>query len=440
MKTLIVFLLLIPSLGIYPQWTALDGPHPNRLTSIAINSGTGRIYATGIDVARHYSDDEGSNWVPISTGDDFSCLVKDSYVFWGTDGGGVMRTNLSGSGFQQVLFDINASFINCIINFNDTIYVGSQTGYVYRSANNGDTWNQLPNLLSYHSVLAMSEISNELYVGVQSGGIYKLSTSSNSWIKVTTSDTIAALSFYAIIYNNGTLIAGTKNNGIYISTNMGSNWSQSNLSISNAGTVYSLNQENGIVYAGTENGGLLKSTDNGLNWQPINDTNNLAVYCFASNQNNYFIGTSDGIYKSTDSGLTWSSSSNGMMAGSIRALYLYNNYFFAIVGHSIFRSSDFGNNWQTKYSDFDNQRIYCMAKNDYGIYANGPKYNESVMRSTDNGNSWQIASSGINNFSAQDIISIGSYLFAATIDSPYVYRSGNNGDNWEGKGNGITVS
>ena len=440
MRTVIVLLLLIPSLRIYPQWTALNGPHPNRLTSIVIDSGTGRIYTCGYDVARYYSDDEGGNWTAISTGDYLSILVKDNYVFWGSDGGGVMRTGLSGSGFNQVLFNSNASFINCIINFNDTIYAGSDMGYVYRSANNGDSWQALTVPYNYHSVLTLSEISNELYAGLKSGGIYKLSPGSSSWTKVTTSGTLAYLSVLSIAYNNGTIVAGTKNNGIYISNDMGSNWTQVNSGIADTASVYTLHQQNGIIYAGTGDEGLLKSTDNGSNWEPINGTTNLAVYCFAANQNFYFIGTSDGIYKSTDSGVSWSSGSNGMSAGNIRSLFLNNNYFYAVIGHSIFRSSDSGNNWQVKYSDFDNAIIYCLTNNDYGIYASGPQYGKSVIRSTDNGDTWQIVSSGINDFAAQDIMSLGNYLFAATIDSPYVYRSGNNGDSWEGKGNGIQTN
>ena len=77
-----------------------------------------------------------------------------------------------------------------------------------------------------------------------------------------------------------------------------------------------------IVYAGTRDAGIFRTSDGGASWSP--SRNGLTFYPIRSlainpdNSGILYAGTDyDGVWKSTDSGATWFKSSNGLDEGMI---------------------------------------------------------------------------------------------------------------------------
>src|SRR5438105_12056831 len=85
-------------------------------------------------------------------------------------------------------------------------------------------------------------------------------TSNAQWVQM--SNGIGNEYVYSLTANGNNVIAGT-NNGVFISTNYGTSWTQSSL---NFRIVYSLAAIGNNIFAGTQIYGVYLSTDNGTTW------------------------------------------------------------------------------------------------------------------------------------------------------------------------------
>ena len=198
------------------------------------------------------------------------------------------------------------------------------------------------------------------------------------WIQTT--GTIGRV-FALVIYqdNQDLMYAGGLDQGVNVSTDGGTTWTQANsgllnnqvqaLAISKTNPVGQLN-----LYAGTApgaNGGVYKSTNGGMNWTLVNNgitETNIGIQALLVHPDNpniawvcVFDGLADavnGLYKTTDGGANWFPATNGI--GSLKnflslamspadpnTLYLGSSFTFATTtGPSvIYKSTDGGVSW-----------------------------------------------------------------------------------------------
>jgi len=154
-----------------------------------------------------------------------------------------------------------------------------------------------------------------------------------------TNDNITSLAI------SGTNIyAGTENNGIFLSTNNGSNWAAMNNGIGLA-EIKSLVVKNSYVFATTYNtvsDGVYLSTNNGSSWTAVNNGISYAQYCILyalaiSGSNIFTAGfsamtASNVAYFSNNDGNNWVNVSSGLPAynsNTIQSLVINNLYIFA---------------------------------------------------------------------------------------------------------------
>ncbi len=173
-----------------------------------------------------------------------------------------------------------------------------------------------------------------------------------------------------------------------------------------------------IIYAGTPASGLWKTVDGGNSWQPLNgflpSLGVSGIVVDAVNPNILYVLTGDGdsfanggfvytrqsigILKSTDAGNTWSKLSGIIPSGSTTAFYGYkliqmpdfNNVLFAATSRGLYRSSDFGQNWQacTGVSTFQNVfDVELKPNNSATVYAS---VRDAVYVSNDYGQSFAV--------------------------------------------------
>lgn len=98
---------------------------------------------------------------------------------------------------------------------------------------------------------------------------------------------------YTVYSNSNFVISGT-DFGVYITSNNGSTWIQTDL---NNESVLSLTGTGSIVLAGTYNG-VYRSTNYGLNWTPTALTNTFVNSMALSS--NYLLALTSGISRSTN--------------------------------------------------------------------------------------------------------------------------------------------
>ena len=134
---------------------------------------------------------------------------------------------------------------------------------------------------------------------------------------------------YSLAINPGdtTVLYAGISNGVYKSTDGGTNWMPANSGLIGLTVktlaIDPLNQAN--LYAGTELNGIFKSNDGGATWSATNSgltnlrTRTLAID--SSNPAKLYVGTdSSGVFRSSDSGSSWIAANAGLTSLVVQAL------------------------------------------------------------------------------------------------------------------------
>lgn len=152
-----------------------------------------------------------------------------------------------------------------------------------------------------------------------------------------------------------------------------------------------------LIFAGTYAGGIFRSTNGGNNWDQCGQYD--YIYSIASTSLDpllVFAGGDTCVYVSTDQGTTWTGSNAGLYGKDCRALYASGTtagriYTANNVGFS--RSSNGGSTWSASNTGMNIASIASFA-----VAPSQPStmfsavLGVSMYRTTDNGNSWTIKS------------------------------------------------
>jgi ribosomal protein S11 len=222
------------------------------------------------------------------------------------------------------------------------------------------------------------------------------------------------LNISSLIVNSNTIYAGT-NNGVFISTNNGSTWTQTGAYIQN---ILSLAANGNSIFAGSNYNGVYKSTDNGISW--IQTTlNNQAIWSLLISGNNIFAGTNGfGIYLSTNNGTSWTHM--GLDNRPIISFAIIGNNIFAGTATSgVYLTTNDGITWvQTSLND---KVVYSLTPSGNNIFAgvqNSPNDSGGVYLSTNNGTTWIKKNQGFNvSLSVNTLLITNDYIFAGTTQS-----------------------
>lgn len=274
----------------------------------------------------------------------------------------------------------------------------------------------------------------------------------------------------AFTEQGGNLLAGT-DNGVFLSTDNGTNWKASGLTGS---TVQALEVSGGNVFAGTTNG-IYISVNDGGSWTFIG-MSGLSVTGFAAVGSKIFVATyGDGVYAgmgidsnwtpsglssgnltaidtlvgrifvsmagggvfcSSDSGETWLTANNGMWTTDVSCLLINGTNIYAGTDVGVFMSSNQGSNWNpinSGWSDICNAPANALAYAGGNIIAGADNSNKhSIVLSTDQGGSWvpSVTNVGVG---VEVLAAFGTDIFAGTSMGG-VFRSTDAGLTWEGMG------
>ncbi|MBE2281225.1 MAG: choice-of-anchor A family protein [Ignavibacteriaceae bacterium] len=242
---------------------------------------------------------------------------------------------VSNFGFNEIVFAM--TYDN-----NGNMLAGTFGGKIYRSTNNGVTW---------------EHINQSMYVGY----VWSMQTMAN-----------------------GTILASTER-GIYRTTDNGTTWSVAGLSNYDVRAI--LLDGNGSLYAGTWGFGVFRSDDNGASWTHTSDgmVSNEAVHALAKNSNgDIFAGTfGSGIYKLSNNSTNWVNTSTLVRYIWAMTVSPDNTVYAATYGYGVLRSTDNGNTFNKINSGLPAQFIYSIGSDlDNNVYAsawNGGVYKLNVL-------------------------------------------------------------
>ena len=249
-------------------------------------------------------------------------------------------------------------------------------------------------------------------------GIFISTNNGTNW---TTSSDVINQNVRAVAVNGSNIFAGTSKNGIYLSTNNGINWTQINSGLTNL-YVFSFGIIGTNIFAGTYGGGVFLSTNNGTNWTAVNSgLTNLNVCSLLISGSKIFITTyGGGVFLSTDNGTSWNAINNGINTGHLYSYCLFKdnqNLYVGTVGGGIYTSTNDGTSWIqiTQPSQSQTSPVYSITKSGSNIFA-GTAY--GVYLSTNNGINWNAVNTGLP-------LTNQIYVYSLSIVGNYIYMGSN---------------
>ncbi len=308
----------------------------------------------------------------------------------------------------------------------------------------------------------LKSINNEVYAGTNCG-IYSTNDNGISWNSKTAGILGECQNIQDIDVVNNTMIAGTLDSGIYISTDFGNNWISSNNGLNDPFLdlhIYDVFVDGTNVFIGTLNG-VYKSSNQGSTWTPsnigISEPNNINAIRFVKNGTSIFLGTGNDLYKSNDNGFTWIDLNNSFQANPF-SLISYGGAIYITGIDGIYKSTNSGTSWSLLPFNFgiptslfnSGNNLFCSSNGSTYVSSNGGsswtlvtnkgfstiiEFNNKILGGNNGGvYSWSNGTQTINNAGlggasiTKALFRDGNLIYSANANG--VYRTIDDGNNW----------
>ena len=327
----------------------------------------------------------------------------------------------------------NGGSMQEIVQVETTLVVSASNGGLYKSENNGDSWELSTNGLPVNpSVQALVESNGVLYCSIAQRGLYKSEDKAVNWEPINSG--IETMTFYSILADGNNLYAGNANGGIYYSNDGGVNWSPSEGEISSI-QFQDFEIFNSNVYAGGTT--LFESSDNGATWEEVvipglgpNGIRSMVA------DNGVFYAADDGRVFVSSNMTDWTLTPLNTSATIVSMTAQDNRVYASTSNGRYFYADNAGSSWTLVQNANTNSFVrYVLLTGGKIIMST----DEGLYESVDSGTSWTFASNGINSVSVTAIFGYDDTLFAGT-QSKGIYRSMDNGDTWIPVNNGLTAA
>lgn len=244
--------------GGYTQAITIEEPQ------IFIGTNQGGVYR---------STDNGANWSQVNNGltntDVTALKFSGSNLFAGTSTGGIFRSIDNGSNWVEVNSGLSVLFINTLAVSGSNIFAGARYsvtgGGVFLSNNNGNSWAYIG--LTDYEVYSLATIGNNLFAGTDAG-VFLTTDNGVNWSAVNSG--LTEDDIYALTVSNNNLYAGTSA-GVFMSSNNGVSWTDISSATLADKVVYSIAIHQVNIIAGTGGYGIYVSTNNGTIWEESDD-------------------------------------------------------------------------------------------------------------------------------------------------------------------------
>ncbi len=245
---------------------------------------------------------------------------------------------------------------------------------------------------------------------------------------------------YSSIYNsNDTLYAGYVNK-IFISTDTGKNWTQSNVIDYEVDFISAIFKENNTVFVGTYTKGIYKSNNLGGSWTAFNNglSGILDIGAIVQRGDSIYAGTiGSSIYTTKIDDNSWSQFNTNIpmnYAGTVYSLYNFNGRLItgSGVNATIFYNDNNSKVWnEAQFAQFNPLGTAMLALNSMGniLYGAG---SQGIYTSYDGGQNWQFFDPGVGYIEEASIIIYNGkvYVMLSKTGNTYFYTLDNTTNQW----------
>ncbi len=468
-------------------WKHTGGPMGGIVGDMAINS-LGEIYAGVypffIDYSGLYkSSDNGDSWVKIETQfEDFEVyaiyITKEDHIWVGTNfQGRIYRSTDNGITWENKRNGYNTGECWAFGQSKDGVMFAGDGQYakLYRSTDYGENWELSANL---RPLVFATDSNNIVYAGTHDG-LFATTDNGLTWAQNNFLANIPVSSI--IIDSNNNIYCGTgyynNGNGVFYSTNGGQDWTQLGLA---GKIVLSLAFDSqGNLYAGTKQDGLYKTTDLGQTWNHYNKgLYRKEVFRLKLNkQDDIFIGSeNEGVFRSKNNGdsfdqiglptsnlknicfwsdsLIFTSTPSGVQIfnkvnNKWRNLGLHDVFgvavspngilYAATFAEGLFKSNNLGINWTLTNLTVDSimSTYNVLALSDDTVFV-ATEFN--LRKTTDGGNTWSVLPVKTNFFSRGMFLNNSDIWVTGFGVSNYNLYKSSNGVNFDSTYSGLDWS
>lgn len=280
---------------------------------------------------------------------------------------------------------------------------------------------------------------NKIFAGSYDGGVYLSIDQGIHWnLK---NNGLTNLKVQLLVADKNKIFAGTNGGGVFVTNNVGESWNTLNIGLINL-KITALAARDSIICAGTTDEFLI-SKNFGKNWETKNNGLNFNGYYVSAiliNGNEIIIAMQQFfMYKSSDYGNTWELIFNEYT--SIKKLVKSGDYIYAGTGNGIYVSGDNGQNWVQSNEGLTNHNLSSLISSGNSLYVtcnnSGTSSVGNVFVSSDEANTWHDITTDLTRLFINAIEVIGPNILVGTFAG--VYKSSNNGSNWEQSNNGLNI-
>jgi photosystem II stability/assembly factor-like uncharacterized protein len=313
------------------------------LTAAKLSLDTSAIFA-GTESGVFRSTNTGLTWDIVNQGLS-ACVVtalgvSDSSLFAGTCGNGIFRSRDRGASWFPVNNGLDTAFIESIQtfggltvqaigSFGNTLLAGTLSG-IFRSTDDGANWTDVNNDWTRQEIWSFTKSDSSIFAGSSVFFVFRSRDDGITWNCGDTNFSLGGKvgNIMSLAFGNDKLFAAAMERGVYRSTDDGLSWT--NIYSSERLDAYSLAYASPYLLLGISTGGLLISSNHGETWRdgvgglPADD-----IYDFVFSGSNVFAGTFNGVFLSTDYGLQWRNVSSNELNMAVRSLVISNSNLFA---------------------------------------------------------------------------------------------------------------
>jgi photosystem II stability/assembly factor-like uncharacterized protein len=224
------------------------------------------------------STDAGATW-KITSGWEVTEVLKvkvdpgNPAVIYAATAYGIFKTTDKGKAWQEKNIGLQSTFVSDIVvdKSNSARLLAATEGGIYLSAHRGDRWALAA--LKGKGVRTIVQDQNHhrtFWAGTEDNGVYRSDDDGETWQSFTHGAPLVTV--YAIAVdpkNSNTIYLGTHESGVYRSDDGGKSWQQKIVGMKNlvVHALAILPSNPKTIFAGTINGGLYRSADGGETWE-----------------------------------------------------------------------------------------------------------------------------------------------------------------------------
>lgn len=311
----------------------------NRNVSAMVSVGS-KLFVSFIGSGVYLSTDNAKNWVAVNTqltSKNVNALYHtNDTLFAGTTDSLYYATDLTNIKWKVLPLKTPLESVSAIIKNNNSLIVGNSYGsYKYLNLKFNDMNDGFPNLI----ISKIFSIDTSFFAQTNKG-LWRLEEKSNIWSYTRGfPNNIQNISRFDTSYISYT------ENGLFISDKNLKIWKQ----ISNKTNITCLAASNNFIFLGTKDEGIFRSSDKGKTWLPVNiGIDNMNIKNILSMDNHLF-AVSDKLYKSTDYGDQWTGIGDPFTYYFIanKGATLYRGYTINDYYYTLYKSNDYANTWST---------------------------------------------------------------------------------------------